>query len=110
LHAAEKPAVPVEAADFDPFALYAMPEALVRARSVIPPNATYAVVTGHLNPFQRQAAPLAFALGLLPRVVTPDRRRAQWVIAYDTPSEGLGIRYSQEIGLGPGVNVVKVER
>jgi hypothetical protein len=110
-HAAAKPAAPVEAADFDPFAIYAMPEALVNARSVIPRDAVYAFVAGStLSAVQRQRAALAFELALVPRAFTLDRHRAQWVIAYQTPSEGLGVHYSREIGLGPGVQVVKVRR
>ena len=108
---ARKPAAPVEAADFDPFATYAMPAALVRARRVIPRDATYAFVAGSgLSVVQRQQASLAFALALLPRAFTLDRHKAQWVIAYQTPSEGLRVRYSREISLGPDVQVVKVIR
>jgi hypothetical protein len=108
---AGRPAAPVEVADFDPFAIYAMPEALIRARSVIPRDATYAFVAGsNLSFVQRQRAALAFALALLPRAFTLDRHKAQWVIAYQTSSEGLGVHYSREIGLGPGVQVVKVSR
>jgi hypothetical protein len=111
LRAARKPAAPVEAADFDPFATYAMPQALVNARRVIPPDATYAIVTGsQLSVVQRQRAAAAFELALLPRAFTPDRHKAQWVIAYQMPSEGLGVHYSREIGLGPGVQVVEVSR
>jgi hypothetical protein len=110
-HAAGTPAAPVEAADFDPFATYAMPAALVRAGSVIPRDATYAFVAGSgLSAVQRQQASLAFALALLPRAYTLDRHKAQWVIAYQTPSEGLRVRYSREISLGPDVQVVKVIR
>jgi len=109
--AAGKPAAPVEAADFDPFAIYAMPEALVNARRVIPPDAVYAFAAGsNLSTVQRQRAALAFELALLPRAFTLDRHKAQWVIAYQMSSEGLGIHYSREIGLGPGVQVVKVSR
>jgi hypothetical protein len=109
--AAGRPAAPVEAADFDPFATYAMPEALVHARTVIPRDATYAFVAGSdLSVVQRQRASLAFALALLPRRFTLDRHKAQWVIAYQMPSEALGVHYSQEIGLGRGVQVVKVSQ
>jgi hypothetical protein len=109
--AAGRPAAPVEAADFDPFATYAMAEALVNARSVIPRDAVYAFAAGSkLSTVQRQRAALAFELALLPRAFTPDRHKAQWVIAYQMPCEGLGVHYSREIGLGPGVQVVKVSR
>jgi hypothetical protein len=108
---ARRPAAPVEAADFDPFATYAMPEALVNAQKVIPRDAVYAFAAGsRLTAVQRQRAALAFELALLPRAFTPDRHKAQWVIAYEMPSEGLGVHYSREIGLGPGVQVVEVSR
>jgi hypothetical protein len=111
LHAAGQPAHTVEAADFDPYALYAMPEALVRAGTVIPPHATYSVVSGsNLSAVQRQRALLAFQLALLPRHFTSDPRKAQWVIAYQMSSEGTGVKYTREIGLGPGVQVVQVAR
>jgi hypothetical protein len=97
----------VQAADLDPLAFYASPEALVRARSVIPPHATFSVVVPRGN---ENGAILAFKFALLPRIYTPDRHRAQWVIAYQVPSEGLGVRYSREVGLSPDVNAVEVER
>ena len=97
----------VQAADLDPLAFYAPPEALVLARSVIPPGATFSVVVPGGN---ENGAILAFKFALLPRVYTPDRHRAQWVIAYGVPSEGLGVPYSREVGLAPDVNAVEVER
>jgi hypothetical protein len=47
---------------------------------------------------------------LLPRIYTPDRHRAQWVIAYRASSETLGVPYSREIGLAPNVNVIEAVR
>jgi hypothetical protein len=108
--AVAKPSYPVQKADLDPLAFYALPEAVVRARDVIPPHATYAVVTGPgLTSTQRLAA-VAFKLMLLPRVFTADRHRAQWVIAYRASSEALGVPYTREIGLAPGVNVIEAVR
>src|SRR5262249_9573821 len=101
------PSYPVQEADLDPLAFYALTESLVRARSVIPPRATFAVVTGPgLTQTQRLAA-LAFKFVLVPRIFTTDRHRAQWVIAYRISSEQLGVPYSKEIGLAPDVNVIK---
>jgi hypothetical protein len=99
----------VQEADLDPFARYALTGALVRARSVIPSGATYTVVTGP-ELTSTGLAPIAFEFMLLPRIFTPDRHRAQWVIAYGASSEGLGVPYSKEIGLAPDVNVVKAIR
>jgi len=108
--AVSEPSYPVQEADLDPLAFYALPEAVVRARDVIPPHATFAVVTGPgLTSTQRLAA-VAFRLMLLPRLFTADRHRAQWVIAYRASSEALGVPYSREIGLAPGVNVIEAVR
>jgi hypothetical protein len=104
------PSRPVQEADLDPLAFYALTGALIRARSIIPPGATYAVVVSPKLTSTQRAAALAFKLVLLPRIFTTDRHRADWVIAYDTPSEGLGIPYSKEIGLAPDVNIVKAAR
>jgi hypothetical protein len=108
LSVAKTSSYPVQEADLDPFALYATPEALVRARAVIPPNATYSVVLGRGLTAMEREAPSAFKLALLPRVYTSDRHRAQWVIAYMTGSDDLGVRFDREIGLGPNVNLVHV--
>jgi hypothetical protein len=108
--AVAKPSYPVQDADLDPLAFYAFPEALVRARDVIPPHATYAVVPGPGLTSTQRLAEVAFKLMLLPRIFTTDRHRAQWVIAYRASSETLGVPYSREIGLAPNVNVVEVVR
>lgn len=101
------PVYPVQDADVDGLAFFASPEALAEARKVIPRHATYSVV----GPANRVVgAAIAFKFALLPRVYVEDPRRAQWIIAYQTHSESLGVRYSKEIGLGPAANVVKVER
>ena len=106
IEALSAPGISVQAADLDPLAFYASPQALARAREVIPAHATYSVAVPGKN---QGGAILAFRFALLPRVYTPDRRRAQWVIAYEVPSEGVGVRYSREIGLSPEANVVEVK-
>ena len=108
--AVTKPSYPVQEADLDPLAFYALTEAVVRARDVIPPHATFAIVTGPGLTSTQRSADLAFKLMLLPRVFTTDRHRAQWVIAYRASSELIGVPYTKEIGLAPGVNVVKAAR
>jgi hypothetical protein len=95
----------VQAADLDTLAFYVPPEALVQAQSLMPRHAVYAVaIDGKAD----SGAILAFKYALLPRVYTTDRKRAQWVIAYKVPSEGLGVPYRREIGLAPDVNLVEV--
>jgi hypothetical protein len=108
--AVAKPSYPVQEADLDPLAFYAYPEAVVRARDVIPPHATFAVVTGPGLTWTQRLADVAFKLMLLPRIYTADRHRAQWVIAYRASSETLGVPYSREIGIAPDVNVIKAVR
>lgn len=108
--AVARPSYPVQEADLDPLAFYALTEAVVRASDVIPPHATYAVVTGPGLTSTQRLADVAFKLMLLPRVFTTDRHRAQWVIAYRASSELLGVPYTREIGLAPGVNVVEAVR
>jgi hypothetical protein len=51
-----------------------------------------------------------FRFWLLPLRYVLKIADAQWVIAYQRPSESLGVQYTQEIGLGPDINVVKVKR
>ncbi len=100
----------VRDADIDPLALYVpKTSALVHARETIPPDASFAVVVGKANE-QPGIVKLLFRLWLMPRRYVQTLAAAQWVIAYERPSESLGVQYIQEIGLAPDVNVVKVKR
>jgi hypothetical protein len=96
-------------ADLDPLSYYAPTGALVAARQSIPRLATYAIVVGSDPP---GAVPEiiqdVYKLWLVPRRYTDRLSEAQWVIAYHHSSETLGVRYTKEIGLGPGVNLVQV--
>lgn len=99
----------VRNADLDPFASFAPTGALVAARETIPRDATYAIVVGDGPP--RVAPELVrqiFQFWLLPRTYTSRTGDADWVIVYQRPSETAGVRYTQEVGLGPGVNALKV--
>jgi hypothetical protein len=101
----------VRDADLDPFAYFAPTQALVAAQRIIPENASYTIVVGHEAP-----GPSAiitndiFRFWLVPRHYTRSIRRADWAITYNESSESLGVPYVQELGLGPGVNVVKLRR
>ena len=89
------------------------PEMFLSAAKIIPRNATYSVVVGDIPETSsdfHEAIPLLFQYWLLPRRFTLNVHDADWVISYDHPSETLGVRYSQELGLAPAVNVVKVIR
>jgi hypothetical protein len=101
------PADPAAQADLDTLAYYVSPAAIVLARSLIPPHATYSVIVPSGN---ENGVLVAFKSALLPRVFRSSRHRADWVIAYQVSSEHQGLHYSQEIGLAPDVNLLKIER
>jgi hypothetical protein len=103
------PGYTVAAGDVDPLAYFASTGALVAARRVIPADDAYTVVVGHdLAPSARTGVSLAFRFWLPPRRYVTRQRDAQWVIAYHVPSESLKVPYTNEIGLAPDVNVVRV--
>ena len=89
------------------------PEMFLNAARIIPRDATYSVVVGDTPPNTadfHELIPFLFQYWLLPRRFTPNPRAADWVISYDHPSETLGVRYSQELGIATAVNIVKVTR
>jgi hypothetical protein len=100
----------VRDADIDPLAVY-IPKtsALVRAREAIPRDATFAVVLGD-SVSEPGIVKLIFRLWLLPRQYVRTPEAAGWVIAYERSSESLAVPYTEEIGLAPDVNVVKVKK
>ena len=96
-------------ADVDPFAYYDPTLAMVAARQAIPRDATYTIVVGReRNAMVPGLATSVYRIWLLPRRYTPDIHEAQWALTYWKSSEFLGVPYSTEIGLGPGVNAVKL--
>ena len=98
----------VRDADLDPFAYFFPTGPIVGAQRVIPRDATYAIRADKAsNP---EIVADVFRLLLLPRTYTTRLSDAQWVIAYHRSSELLGVPYTEEIGIGPNVNVVKVKR
>ena len=101
----------VREADLDPFSYFAPTQALVAAQDVIPRDATYSIVVGNeaAGP-PVEIADDIFRFWLVPRRYTADLSQAQWVITYNAASEALGVPYTREIGLGPGVNAVKLAR
>ena len=105
--AVRAPGYPAAEADVDALAYYVSPEAIVQARNLIPPHATYSVIVPSGN---RNGVLVAFKAALLPRVFRSSRRDAEWVIAYQVSSEHQGLHYSEEIGLAPDVNLLKNER
>lgn len=107
----EKPTRLVRDADLDPFSSFGPTAIVAAAQQKIPRNATYAIVVGKTP---RGADPElvtdVLRFWLLPRRYTTKPADAQWVIAYNHPSETLGVAYTEELGLGLDVNVVKVRR
>jgi hypothetical protein len=106
---ADRPDRLVRDADLDPLSFYAPTGAFVAAQRLIPRDATYAMVVGEKPGEANPKIVLdLFRMWLLPRRYTERVAEAEYVIAYYRPSESLGVDYVEEIGLGPGVNVVRV--
>jgi hypothetical protein len=101
----------VRDADVDPFSSFGPTAPLITAGRFIPRNATYSIVIGKDPPTPDPGlVRRELRLWLLPRTYVANRADAQWVVAYHESSEKLGIKYSDETGLGaPGTNVVRVE-
>jgi hypothetical protein len=99
----------VRDADLDPLSFFAPTNALVAATRVIPRNATYTIVVGD----EKGGTPVGivndiFMFWLVPRRYVPSVSDADWAITYNQSSEKLGVGFSREVGLGPGVNAVKL--
>jgi hypothetical protein len=90
-------------------------ETYVAAAQVIPPGATYAVVTGThgivvSSPNVLSKAPVFAGYWLLPRRQTSDVHQADWIYSYGGDLASLGLRYSRVIVLKPGWEVAEVAR
>ena len=97
--------------DLDAFAFFGPTGPLIGAARVIPRNGTYSIVVGD-DPASTEDPRLIktiLRLWLLPRTYTPRPADAQWVVTYDQSSERLGIPYTDETGLAPNVNVIRVK-
>jgi hypothetical protein len=85
---------------------------LQQARSLLPPNATYAIVTGSAvkspNPNTMIALLPFTAYWLLPRKEVPYPSEAQWVLAYGRSVNGLGVRYTRVVDVAPGISIGEV--
>ena len=104
------PPMLVRDADVDPFAYYDPTLPMIAAGRAIPPHATYTIVLGReRNAMVPGLAIDVYRLWLAPRRYTTDIHEAQWALTYWKSSEFLGVPYSTEIGLGPGVNAVKLK-
>ena len=82
------------------------------AASLIPLDATYAVVVGTtlpLNSAQRIAVPDMLHYWLLPRRWLENPESVQWVIAYGAPTETIELRFRSQTEVSPGIVVAEVE-
>jgi hypothetical protein len=101
----------VRDADLDPMAQFVPTATLVHAARTIPPDATYAIVVGNDPPVELPGdVRAAIRFWLVPRRYVERAADADWVIAYHTSSEGLGVKVGRELGLSPYVNAVEVKR
>lgn len=86
---------------------------LVRARELIPADASYAVVTGPnvaaSNPVAPDAVVPFTAYWLLPRVRV-DPNDAAWVVSYGADLKALGLRYARVVTVSPGIAIAEVKR
>jgi hypothetical protein len=55
-------------------------------------------------------APLFAAYWLLPRRMTPDPHRADWVVSYGADLKSLGLAYDHVVDVFPGAAVAEVKR
>jgi hypothetical protein len=95
------------------YSLSLPPSVLRGAAAVLPPDALYTIVVGDTVPLPGalpEAIKPLLAGWLFPRRFTGDLEMANWVIAYGTPSETLGVPVRRETQVEAGVVVVEVDR
>jgi hypothetical protein len=84
------------------------------AAQVIPPGATYLVITGEeaspSHPIVLFKAPVFAGYWLLPRRLTTDPSKADWVVAYGGKISTLGLRYRRVLSPLPGYVLAEVAR
>jgi hypothetical protein len=86
----------------------------VEARNLIPPDATYAVITGpkiSVSTPNTLAAVAPFSrYYLLPRRQLQYPQQAQWVLSFGGDLDKLGLRYARRIPVLTGVELAEVSR
>lgn len=83
------------------------------ARRAIPPGGRYAIVLGESVPIsaaQREGLKPMLSGALLPRRHVGSVEESDWVIAYGTPTELVGVPVGRETEVAPGIVVAEVER
>ena len=87
----------------------------VAAAQLIPPGATYAVITGThgivvSSPLVLFKVPVFAGYWLPPRRQTSDPHQADWIYSYGGDLDSLGLKYSKVIVIKPGWEVAEVAR
>lgn len=85
---------------------------LVKARELVPPTATYAIVTGPKvqpsNPNTLTALQPYTAYWLLPRARVDDPKQADWILSYGSDPNSLGLNLERVVELSPGLAIAQV--
>jgi hypothetical protein len=89
-------------------------ELFVVAAKDLPSDATFYVVTGKgiqtSNQYVLPKTPIFAAYWLLPRRMTTDPEKADWVLSYGGNLHGLGLDYARVIDVAPGQQLAEVHR
>ena len=89
-------------------------EFFLAAAREIPPDSTYLVITGEeANPSSSIVlfkAPVFAGYWLLPRRLTTDPAKADWVVAYGGKLSSLGLKYRRIVDVMPGYLLAEVAR
>lgn len=101
----QREVAPARAVDIDP-------RPIERAATVIPPDATFAILVGASYPFTHeisgQTLPAWAAYRLLPRRRVADAAAADWVISYGEPLAPYNVYPVRTVDLGLGVTLARV--
>jgi hypothetical protein len=86
----------------------------VAAAIDMPPDATYAFVTGPASnpssPLVLEKAPFFAGYWLLPRRLVTDPHQADWIVSYGADLAGLGLHYRRIVHVLPGFALAEVSR
>ena len=89
-------------------------ELFVAADRELPSDATFYVATGDgidvSSSLVLPRTPIFAAYWLLPRRMTTDPRRADWVLSYGGDLEALGLDYQRVLEVAPGQRLGRVRR
>jgi hypothetical protein len=84
------------------------------AERVIPPDASFAVVTGDgvdvSAPVTLTAFPAYAAYWLLPRRALLDPGEADWIVSFGGNLDALGLRYARVVEVAEGMRLAEVAR